>query len=443
MENLTFVNVNDGAIKKFLTQARTRIIFVKPAFYEWEVQLLLKLARELKVHCELYIEENDQAIRYGFGQSEAMKLIQNNLDILSLQTAARIHMAIIVVDHYTLFYMPKIMFLDEVQSDLDFPNGIYGDQKLTQLVLDKFPIYPIDLPEDKSQYNPFDIKEIAIAQREIVVKRINETLEKLDNNPPIDPNKLQRINFYRNKYKIIKLQLSGVNLKVKRINLNPFYKNIKVRQERLNSSWNVFSQDDLFRLEDMTMLRSEMDNLNSDFLINAGRFGYLLPIEKKKSYIEEITAVKEEFISFIKGSTDESNRFTVQKSDQIIHNNFNIDSILENSKEELISYFIQLTHNDNDFFNNILLQNRLLKSKVSNGTITRDEAIRIFIDEFVENKLKFPQANEILDKINITIDFYDISDELLYENEDFKKILNLLTQEVREYEEGLQIHGGV
>ena len=56
---------------------------------------------------------------------------------------------------------------------------------------------------------------------------------------------------------------------------------------------------------------------------------------------------------------------------------------------------------------------------------------REFISFFVSAKLNFININKIIDDIKVEMDFYDISDELLFNNVDFIKSIQELEINVR------------
>lgn len=47
-----------------------------------------------------------------------------------------------------------------------------------------------------------------------------------------------------------------------------------------------------------------------------------------------------------------------------------------------------------------------------------------FVKLFVMNKLKFPDVNDIIKKIVIKLDYYHISDEMIFDNKDFQKLMD-------------------
>ncbi|WP_261303972.1 hypothetical protein [Paenibacillus andongensis] len=446
MSSLQFASVTDKGIEEFLKQAQKRIIFVKPAYYKWEIDLVLNIIEKRQVYCELYVEKNDSAIRAGFGDTHALKMINENRNLLHPQLKDCIRMAIIVVDNRTLFYMPKITFLDEDSYQYNFPNGLYGDMDITKLVLDKFPVTEIDIPEMEEYQIPFELERIESSHQEVIEKEIDDTLRKLEGNPPVDPNKLKRIHFYRNNYKLLKIQLRGIKIENRKINIKPFYKLLSESQERLNNSWDVFLQQDVKELEDMSIFQVEIQKINSKYLFDAGRFGYLVRTNNKHEYSSKMQGVKQEFIAFVQGNPGTDNRFvnTVEGQDKDTHENkitfkTGIDSILIKSRSELAKHLKKESANDDGFFQRILNQYRSIKRIYEHKQLDKVQAIEKAIDMYIDDQLKFPQVDEILERIDVILDYYDLSDELIYENEDFKKVLDKhKLHEVRVYMEGLE-----
>jgi hypothetical protein len=48
--------------------------------------------------------------------------------------------------------------------------------------------------------------------------------------------------------------------------------------------------------------------------------------------------------------------------------------------------------------------------------------------KFIGEKLRFPSASDLIERMDLTLDYYDVSSELLYENEAFKKALQELKE---------------
>jgi len=442
MFELQFVKVDHQSIKDFINKAKHRIIFVKPAFYKWEIEEIIKTLDKNNIHqCDIYFEIGDGSIRFGLGDIDALKLISEKQNKFIVQMVNRIRLSILIVDNNCLIYTPNIAQLDGETDKIEFPNGLYGNKSLVEKILIEFPNYSFKAPQKiiEEINNPFEeINHIETLHTEAVTEQLNDTLSKLNNNPPIDPLKLKKMHFYRNNFKLLKRQVKGIKIKNKKLNLNSFIKLLESKNDRLLSSWNIFSNEDIKDFQNMLHFEKEIQLLDNEFLFDFGRFGYLITTEKIKDYEKGIADLKVEFLDFLRGKVNEEteNRFKTYK-DKDKYEKKSFDQVLNGSRKDLAEYLMTISKVDNSSFNRILEDDRFLNWQYDNKKMTKDEVYINYIESFVDNKLRFPNEEELLEKIDIKLDFYDISDELLNRNSDFNKYLNIYNlKELREYEEG-------
>jgi hypothetical protein len=438
---MKFVKVAKPSISDFIRAARYRILFIKPAFYRWEIEELLSSIQKNNINkCELYFEKGDESIRFGLGDTEALNLIIKTKDKFNVQTVNRIKLSILIVDNNCLIYSPNIAQLDD-ESHLDFPSGFYGDESLVKKILLELPGNEVDISTDiKEINNPFEeIRNFQPQCEQLVNEQLSNTLSKLENYPPIDPKKLKKINLYRNNFKILKRQLLGIKIKNRKLNINSFIKLLESKNERLLSSWNIFSNEDINKFQNMYHFAKELQLIDNEFIIDIGRFGSLIKTQQIKDYEERINKLKDEFIDFMKDKCESENRFFKYIDNQNEHN-YTLNQVLNNSRNELIYYLESISIDDKTFLNRLLEEDRFLKRELEEERITLREVYNNYIKSFVDNRLKFPNKDEMLGKIDIKFDLYDISDELLNNNDDFKKILEGIDLvELRNYEEGYQL----
>lgn len=439
MLDIQFVNVSQQSIEDFISIAKHRIFFVKPAFHGWEIEKILTTIKKNNISpCEIYLENGDESIRFGFGDINALKLITENHDKIMVQMVSRIRISILIVDNNCLIFSPSLAQLEDGNDQLDFPSGIYGNKNLVEKILLEFPNYSFEISlkvDDIS--NPFDeTKNIEILHQQEVTEQLNATMSKLEEYPPVDPVKLKKIHYYRNNFKILKRQLFGFKIKNKKLNLNSFIKLLESKNERLLSSWNILSQEDVKLFQDMSYFEKELQFLDNELLFDIGRFGSLIRTQSIKEYENKIKALKNEFMNFMKGVNMNENRFIKYRS----NNNeilFSFEQVLNNSRKDLIEYLESISKNDKSFPKRILEENRNFKRNLDNESMSLDEVRNNFITSFVDNKLKFPNEEELLGKIDIILDFYDISDELINSNKDFNEYIeNNRLNDLRNYEEG-------
>jgi hypothetical protein len=440
-----FVKVTDERVMEFIEQAEHRILFVKPAFYKWEIETIIneKTRKDISM-CEVYCEKGDEAIRFGFGDRDALDLIINNQKKISVQLVDRIRLSILIVDNNCLIYSPRIAQIDEDKPS-DFPNGLFGDKDVVEMIITRFPTYSLISPEIENKdieeiSNPFEeVKKIINLHQDGVSQELKNAVETLKENPPINPSNLRKVNIYRNNYKVLKRQLFGINIKNKRINLKPFHNLLSTNKERLISSWIIFTNDDIQSFQDMKFFEKELQAIDKDLLLDIGRFGLLMETSKKDDYLSKVNSMKQEFIDFLKGEIKEdNNRFIAYRKDGK-KSAKSLSQVLEDSRSDLIEYLLTLANAERSFELTIFNEDRSLKREFENGYINKEKMFEKFINNFVDNKLKFPDKDDLLERIDIKNDFYDISDELLNNNEDFSYYIKKYDLDnLRKYNEGFE-----
>ena len=441
-----FVKVSNEKIINFIHQAKQRLLFVKPAFFKWEIEQILSVKENNYIpQCEIYLENGDEAIRFGFGDHDALELMKSKQDLIMVQLVDRVRLSILVVDNNCLIYSPSIVHLDDKDKPSDFPNGFYGDKNVVEKIINKFPTYTFNKPSTvdnehiDSISNPFEgIEEIVKQHHQNITEELGRTITILKKNPPVDPSNLRKVNIYRNNYKILKRQIVGIMINHKKINLNAFNRLLSTNNKRLLSSWSIFTNDDIQELQDMTYFGKELQTIDDDLLLDVGRFGLLIETTKISEYNKSVNSLKEEFVDFMKEIPQDKNRFIEYKKNGS-NNTKSLNQVLEDSRADLIKYLITLANAEEAFEKIIFKEDRSIKRDFELKKINKEDMFERFINNFVDNTFKFPNKEELLERIDIKHDFYDISDELLNNNPDFDIFIKKYDLDnLRRYGEGFE-----
>jgi hypothetical protein len=286
-----FVKVTRSLLLEFIGKTRKRVVIAKPGYSCEEVNLLKKLSEFSTVDCSLYVDPSEEAVRWGFGDKDALNLIQQNLEILHVQTAKRIRLSVVIVADSALIYVPVALSWEEEPSNILYPNGVIGG---TDMVVSFLQQISKSNGESKSDNKviPFPGCEIPSKTIESIRKEIEETQEKLVKNPPVDPAKLRTVTVYRNIYKLVKIEIRGARVKNKSVSLRPINTIFPAASERLKSSWQVFSKDDLADLWQMQMFRDEIQKIIDEFTLNIKRFGFLIKVDDKTEFEKRLKEEK-------------------------------------------------------------------------------------------------------------------------------------------------------
>lgn len=425
-EQIRLVSVTDGYLLSFIRDAKERIIIAKPAYKLGEIETILNKIKNNNVKCKMYLEMGEQSIRNGLGETGSLNLIRKNFDVLNVKLMEKIRIAIVIIDNKSLLYTPNISLLEESWSEEIIPNGLLGNSTITEQI-------HMELSSNEKELVIKGEELLSSLNSELVKGRcinidlnICKAIDNLSVNPPIGITRLRKVNFYRNNYKLVKIQSIGIRIKNKKISLRPFTMMLENRDEREVRSWNIFSAEDLKKLGDAKLFYSELRKIIDNYLLDAGRFGHILNMYKKQKFDKEINKLKTEFIDFIKGENKENknNRFYKLIDFANSKTEDNLQSILDNSRELLTQYLFKVSKNDKKLGNEIYKKDRLLLLECNEKGLSEEEVRKIFIKRYIKNTLKFPSVKDIIDRIDVKVDYFDISDELINDNNDFKKIIN-------------------
>jgi len=415
------VEVTKENFLEFLKKARERILIAKPGYYKEEVITLIELATKKRVKCTVYVDPDESAVRYGFGEIDALKTAKNEIAALNLQTIQGIRLSVVIVDDRALIFTPAALSWEEPRK-LSYPNGLEGGKMLVDQILTQFNTVEADpnLPKNVTNFPTVTIQEI---KKIVTEQSLNQTIVALEKNPPVDPAKLRKVNFYRNLYKLLKYQIRGVQVKNKTLDLRPFNKLFPESNKHLKRSWQVFSSEDIKKIPEFTGFEKAILKLIAERTIDTGRHGYLISIENKKILAELINKKKEDFMESLK-KKDGPNGALMK--------------VLSQSKEGLASYLNKEIQTTRQLPEAIFARNRILFKSFNDRECSEKEKSKIvckIIEDFLENDLKFPEIDTIVNAIDIKLDYYDVSDEILNDDE-FKKCLDEARISPREYDQG-------
>lgn len=428
-----FIQVTKEFIFSFLEKAKKRIVIAKAGYFVDEVEFLLSLMeKNEKLRCDVFVDTREKTIRYGFGEKDALALLDKNQYLLNVQGANFIRLAFVIVDESIIVYSPVALSWEEAPENIDFPNGFIGKKALATSLLRQ-----IDGETDEIE------EEITIEGMDIVVQsfpipkkepedlhyEVEETLANLEKNPPVDPARLRKTTFYRNKYKILRKTVSGVRLTTKSISLRNFTKMLPKASERLRSSWNVLTGQDMENFPVIKDFLSAVENTTAGCTYDAKRFGTLIEVKDIRTYEHCITFLVYDLIYVLleKGKKDQPEN-SVEKS---------IISLLQESRTALIDHLFSQVKDEKDCWKVLFKNDRSLQRKMMDGEVSQEEAIKLAVESFVDYELSFPNAEQLIERIHVEFDYYDISDELLAKDEFFEIIENLGLV-IREYEDGFK-----
>ena len=230
----------------------------------------------------------------------------------------------------------------------------------------------------------------------------------------------------------------GARVKNKSVSLRPINTIFPAVSERLKSSWQVFSKNDLAELWQLQMFRDEIQKIIDEFTLDIKRFGYLIKVDEKAEFEKRLKAEKELLLNALsaenKGPKANCNsKYAIKsKIKQLPLPGFpsdpqrtprSLSDLLKASQKMLIDYFKNFVDGNDPAKQALLDTNKAVKGMVKKGLIDQKKAVESILSELIEKKIRFPNAEDMVGSINIVTDYYDVSDELLHENSEFKLYL--------------------
>ena len=433
--DVRFVKVDEKTLVEFLNNAKKRIIIAKAGYRDLEVKTLVDLVDRKNLECRVYIDPGENAVRWGFGQQSALKELTNNSEKLNVQTADHIRMSVVIVDDSALIYSPVALSWETEPEEMVFPNGFIGGSKIADSLLEQINATEEESPPISDKVVPFPGCTIPKKETVETKKELSDVIKKLEKNPPVDPSKLRKVTVYRNNYKILKFQIKGVKIRNKSISLRLFNSLFSDLSERLKASWRIFTKKDMTEIKGISIFLEEANSIVENYTLDIGRFGRLIKAEDKNDFEKDIENEKVEFLEILKlkPNAEPENKESKYLDVPIIQGTLfketeqpkrqNLGTLLELSRKSLRKYMFQMIKDNPGSEEGLFKNDKTLLKMVKEGEMELNKILPGVLDMFITHRLKFPDADELLEKMDIKTDYYDVSNEMLYEDDEFKEIL--------------------
>jgi len=266
----------------------------------------------------------------------------------------------------------------------------------------------------------------------------------------VDPAKLRKVTVYRNIYKLVKIQIQGAKVKNKSVSLRPIIMIFPDVSAQLKSSWKVFSKNDLSDMWQLQMFQNEIQKIIDEFALDIKRFGYLIKLDEKAEFEKRLEEEKGSLLNALRAKSEDEekkakSKYLVQpEKKQLTFPGLQSDQqkaprtlndLLNESKKTLLDYFKAFVDGNEIAKQALLDTNEAVKGMVAKNMIDQEKAVESILSELIGKKIRFPGAEDMIGSIDIVTDYYDVSDELLNENKEFKSSLKMLSKKGGDFSE--------
>ena len=364
-----------------------------------------KNADNEKIKIHLLLDFDAQTFRQGYGNIDSVEeLVTKSYDVRTLKDN---RISFIISDNigFYLFIESRSLIpadkktINAVKIDpasivrlkhFFFPNSVSGDFKdeLQNAVIDEFE----KLRKDETRL----LNQIAPVS-EISKEQLKTVTEDLNNNPPLNPDYKRIVEIYSNKFQYVKLEFEGSNIQNHKIFLPKDALPVADAElkNRLETKLNLFSKDNINKIFiDLQKLKDNVSLIREGFLTKVkGRDESLLNRQHKVKFDLTIDSLRNKIIDVTKK--------TLLKIDE------EIDNTKNNLFTELYDYYVQ---NPKSLFE------KTYENYLDNPEYIKRAALKK--TNKILNELHWPEAHKLLEKLNINVQYSDITYEDL-KNEKF------------------------
>lgn len=398
-----FKSLTQSDLVALIKATKEKLFISMPAMHKDLVDAVLHLKNNdatsgKKIQISVLMDFDAQTFRQGYGNfEEVQKLMNAGTEVKKLKDN-RISFIISDTEGYYLFIESRTLIpaeketINAVQIDpvsiVRLMKFFFADSNINLNFQDELSNAII-----KESINLENSKEILISNTAPVTKILGSEKEDIQNdllnNPPLKPDYKRIVEIYSNKFQYVKLRFEGVNIKTSKINIPSAVLPIKNNNfsNRLKSKLELFdSVNDLNLFEDIRMLDNKVAELRTTFLFKVkSREESLLEKNRKTDFQKEVLALQDELEKVRKNS--------VKKIDD------KIITAKKDLRQELEEFFIS---------NPDELQ---LSAELSLFTQEDIEHRAEDRSHDVVRKIKWPNADNLLDKMKLLTQYSDITFE--------------------------------
>lgn len=398
-----FKSISQDDLVQMIKNTKSELFLCLPSFHE-EVAKAISCLSDESLHnnktigIHLLVDFDPQTFRQGYGAIDAVtNIIKKNIEVKTLKDN---RISFIISDNIGFYLF--IESRSQIPADKETINAVKIDP-ISMVRIKKF-FFTSSVNNDfKDELSNAVIEEglllknanellndqIALVE-DLSRERVNEVLDDLKRNPPLNPDFKRIVEIYSNKFQYVKLQFEGANLKNRKIKLPS--KALPIAdanlKKRLETKLNLFSQvsgKDSFTA--LNELNERYTEIRGKYLKKVkSRVESLLNKTDKENFIEEIEIFKKSVNEAKKVNlTDIANRILETK-----------EQLLKDLEDFFVSNPKSLFQDDADFWaQDVVYITQVAKKRAQE----------------VVHRLKWPEAHELLNGFKVDLQFSDITFE--------------------------------
>ena len=401
-------SINYKEFTDIATEAKEELFISMPNLHDELCEVIISCKDHLD-NINVIIDNSEDNYRNGFGEIKGIsKMKEKGINIFNIKGN---YVSFIIADKIGYYLFPQSrIFTDEKKTGLNavainpinvillkkyFFNKNRGDEDAFNEELYE----SINLTKQMvSDVNSSIESNEPLELNELKKEEISEIKEKLKINPPLHPDLKRNLTTYTSKIQYVEFSFEGAHLNSSKINIPPDalpFKDANIKK-KLKTKMLLFGNDDeLNKFNELNLFNSSIELIRKEYLtpLSSRKDKSIIKIERKNSFIIEYKMLEKKLKSLSQNLKS-----------------FIQDEILKSEDQIKLQLF--------EFFKENIPDNlKEYKGDLLHRSIER-ETVKVI------SRIKFPAPEMILNKMRLTVRFYDLTYEDFKDDElikEFKK----------------------
>lgn len=385
MKESFFLNINSDTFANLISETNKCLCYAAPGIQDAVAQDIVKLAQKIGPELILvFLDVDENVLRMGYGSLDAIDLLRTSG--IHVQHIAGLRNGLIVSDDIGFSFTPTALFLEQEKRDESVLNAmrLMPDQ-IKEAMARLSPAskaIAVAKAESKIEIQELENLAVEIQPQELSHYQIYEIQESLKSAPPLQFDVARQVRVFQPHFQYVELSLTGAAIQRHKLNIPKSIQKIGMDKElegRLKTTFDLIDKNEKVSSKH---LDKELREIRDVFTRSLG---------KKQGRIVRTGAIPR-----LKESLKE-----LQKSIEEHQKNIEKDlvEILQKSKEMVVNYYLPLVKKNTP---------RELYGIFGDPS---EQDILHWLD--IEITKAFPKADDLIQKIELDVNFKDVTYETL------------------------------
>lgn len=380
-----FKQINSNTLQSLIAQTQKYLCYAAPSIHRPVAEAIVKLSQAIgKDRILIFLDVDENVLRMGYGDIEAIKLLQDAG--LYLQHLSGLRNGLIVCDQVGYSYTPTALYLEKEATHHEALNAIRLMPAQIQEVMARLSpatqaiaIALADTPEQQAKIENFKTETQPQAVALAKICQIDQELKAV---PPAKFDIARQVRVFQPHFQYVELSLTGAAIQRHKFSIPKSIQNLGADRDlagRLNTTFDLIDKEASVSSKALDQeLRDIRDKLTRSLGKKHGRIVRKAALPRLEQRLNEL-------------------REKIKQHRSLIH--ADLEATLEKSKQQILAYYLPL-----------VIEN------------PPDELFGIFgaptpvqIASWLEDELSksFPKAQDLINEIQLDVHYKDVTFDTL------------------------------